>query len=245
MVLTKGTTGPLMSSADRIITALQRGLVTGEIPIGTWLRHDALAAEFGVSRTPVREALRVLAAQGVITIVPNRGARVNGFSVRDIRETGEVRGELNGLAAELAASRIDDAQTLRLLHVWDAFREALDGGAPEETLSALWSEANEDFHSTIVDAAENHHLALTLADLHRRVPRNLSFSGYAGNSLRLRRNLAEHEAIACAIAAQDPVEARALATAHAKSANASTVHWIETRSADQLDTSDAQAISHP
>lgn len=232
MALTESPTGRVASSADRIITALQRGLVTGEIPVGTWLRHDALAAEFGVSRTPVREALRVLAAQGVITIVPNRGARVNGFSVRDIREIGEIRAELNGLAAELAATRIDDAQTLRLLHAWDEFRDALDSGAPGATLSALWAEANENFHGTIVEAAENRQLQLTLADLHRRVPRNLSFSGYAGNSHRLRSNLAEHEAIARAIADRDPVSARALAVAHAKSANASTVHWMETRSVD-------------
>lgn len=232
MATTEAATKPLESSADRIINALQRGVMTGEIPIGTWLRHDALAAEFGVSRTPVREALRVLAAQGVITIVPNRGARVNGLSVRDIREIGEIRAELNGLAAELAASRIDDAQTLRLLHAWDDFREALENGAPETTLSALWVEANEDFHGTIVDAAENRQLQITLADLHRRVPRNLSFSGYAGNSHRLRNNLAEHEAIARAIADRDPVSARTLATAHAKSANASTVYWMETRGMD-------------
>ena len=232
MTPTEATTEPPTSSADRIITALQRGLVTGEIPIGTWLRHDALAAEFGVSRTPVREALRVLAAQGVITIVPNRGARVNGLSVRDIREIGEIRAELNGLAAELAASRIDDAQTTRLLHAWDEFREALETGAPETTLSALWAEANEDFHATIVNAAANRQLKVALADLHRRVPRNLSFSGYAGNSHRLHNNLAEHEAIARAIADRDPARARTLATEHAKSANSSTVQWMETRSTD-------------
>lgn len=232
MASTETATKPVESSADRIINALQRGLMVGEIPIGTWLRHDALAAEFGVSRTPVREALRVLAAQGVITIVPNRGARVNGLSVRDIREIGEIRAELNGLAAELAASRIDDAQTLRLLHAWDDFREALEAGAPETRLSALWVEANEDFHGTIVDAAENRQLQITLADLHRRVPRNLSFSGYAGSSHRLRNNLSEHEAIARAIADRDPAGARTLASAHVKSANASTVHWMETKGMD-------------
>lgn len=221
-----------VSSADRIVTAMQRGVISGEIAIGTWLRHDAIATEFGVSRTPVREALRVLAAQGVVTIVPNRGARVNGLSIRDVREMGELRAELNGFAAELATAQIDDAQIVVLLRAWDDFRDALDADAGAAELGSLWMEANEKFHRIIVDAAGNRQLQMTLADLHRRVPRNLSFSGYVGSTHRLRQNIAEHEAIARAIADRDASRARQLATAHSRSAIASTVRWMETRSAE-------------
>ncbi|HWL77650.1 GntR family transcriptional regulator [Microbacterium sp.] len=222
-----------VSPADRIVTTLQRRVVSGEIAIGTWLRHDALAAEFGVSRTPVREALRVLAAQGIVTIAPNRGARVNGLSVRDIREMGEVRAELQGLAAELAAIRINDDQITRLFAAWDEFREALEHGASSDDLGDLWADANERFHSVVVEAADNRQLALTIAELHRRVPRNLSFGGYAGNTHRLRVNLAEHDEIARAIADHDPVRARELTEEHYRKANESTARWVETRLSEQ------------
>src|SRR5687767_8215802 len=136
----------VVSTTDRIVTEIQRQIVTGQIPIGAWLRHGALAEEFDVSRTPIREALRVLAAQGVVTIVQNRGARVNGLSSRDIRELGEVRGNLQALAAELAAERSDDDQLRRMNHTWDRFTDLLEAG-PIATadLGEMWAAANEEF----------------------------------------------------------------------------------------------------
>ena len=222
---------PPPSAAERIVTSIQRGVLTGSIAIGTWLRHAALAEEFGVSRTPVREALRVLAAQGVVTIVPNRGARVNGLSSRDIRELGEVRADLQGLAAELAAERITDAQLARLSSSWDHFRAALgDDGPIEDTrLGELWTEANEKFHAVVIEAAGNRQLALTLEDVHRRLPRNLSFVAYEGSSRRLLENLREHDTLVAVIAAHDPIAARQLMTSHFRTANAATARWVENR----------------
>jgi DNA-binding GntR family transcriptional regulator len=220
----------LLSTTDRIVTAIQRGVVTGELPIGTWLRHGALADEFAVSRTPIREALRVLAAQGLVTIVPNRGARVNGLSGREIRELGEVRGNLQALAAELAAERSTDDQLRRMNHTWDKFAEVLESGRlASEDLRELWSGANEEFHGVIVEAADNRQLTRTLEDLHRRIPRNLSFSGYAGHTHLLRRNLEEHLAIARAITDHDAPQARALMLAHCRGATQNTARWIEAR----------------
>lgn len=225
----KSSTAPL-STTDSIVTAIQRRIVTGELPIGTWLRHGALAAEFNVSRTPIREALRVLAAQGIVSIVPNRGARVNGLSGREVRELGEVRGNLQALAAELAAERINDEQLRRLNHAWDKFIEVLESGrtAPED-LRDLWVDANEEFHAVILDAANNHQLTLTLGDLHRRIPKNLSFGGYAGHTHLLRRNLEEHLAIARAVTDHDAPRARKLMLAHCRGATQNTARWIETR----------------
>jgi DNA-binding GntR family transcriptional regulator len=220
----------LVSTTDRIVTAIQRSVVTGELPIGTWLRHGALADEFAVSRTPIREALRVLAAQGIVTIVPNRGARVNGLSSREIRELGEVRGDLQALAAELAAERSNDDQLRRMNRTWDKFAKVLESGrkAPED-LGDMWAAANEEFHGVIVEAAHNRQLTMTLADLHRRIPRNLSFGGYAGHSHLLRRNLDEHLAIARAITDHDAPQARALMLAHCRGATQNTARWIESR----------------
>jgi DNA-binding GntR family transcriptional regulator len=99
---------------DRLAGAIQTRVLSGDVPVGTRLRQEALAEEFGVSRTPVREALRKLQSTGLVELLPNRGAVVRGPSAREIREAYEVRAELEGLAAELAAGRISDADLLRL-----------------------------------------------------------------------------------------------------------------------------------
>src|ERR1700744_1108772 len=202
-------TGSEGSLSEGLVEKLQRRIITGQIPVGTWLRHGAIADEFGTSRTPVREALRVLHAQGIVTVVPNRGARVNGHSGRDIRDIGQVRAELEGLAAELAATRMDDEQQERMLLAVRDFEAAvedykLDRGMMFKPEAAQrWREANEAFHSAIVAASGNPQIVASIADLSRRLPRNLSYSAYAGNTRALVRNLREHEAVAAAVAARD------------------------------------------
>ncbi len=217
------------SMSDQLVAVLQRRFISGEVPIGTWLRHEALAEEFGVSRTPVREALRILAAQGFVTIAPNRGAQVNGLSGHDIREIGQVRGELEGLAAALACDRINDEQTQRMTRSWDAFRESLD--QPQDVQAERWMHANDEFHSVILEAAGNHHLALTIGELRRRLPHNISFATYAGNSRLIKKNLAEHETIATAILAQDHKRARRLMSEHIRNSNEAIASWAENRAA--------------
>jgi len=84
---------------DRLAATIRSRVLAGEIPTGSWLRQESLAAQFGVSRTPVREALRKLQATGLVQLEPNRGAVVRGLTEREIREAYEVRAELEGLAA--------------------------------------------------------------------------------------------------------------------------------------------------
>ena len=79
-------------------------MITGEIPVGSWLRQERLAAEYGVSRTPIREAIRKLQASGAVEMVPHRGALVRGPSLRDILESYMVRAELEGFADDPAKS---------------------------------------------------------------------------------------------------------------------------------------------
>ena len=215
---------------------LLRRILSGDLAVGSWLRHSAVAEEFGVSRTPVREALRVLHAQGVVTITPNRGARVNGHGGRDIRELGAVRGELEGLAAELAAGRIDDDQLRRLNSAWDRYDAAVEAGrdggageAPENSAPRLWAEANEDFHGVILEAAASRQLSITLAEVSRRLPRNSAFAAYAGNSRLLRQNSEEHRLIAEAINAGDGAKARRAMTRHVRSAAEAMARWVESQ----------------
>ena len=93
---------------DRLAAAIHARVLAGDIPTGSRLRQESLATEFGVSRTPVREALRKLQADGVIELEPNRGAVVRGPSGREVREAYEVRAELEGLAAEHIRDMIEE-----------------------------------------------------------------------------------------------------------------------------------------
>ena len=99
---------------DKLAAQLHARVVSGDLASGTRLRQEALAEEFGVSRTPIREALRKLQASGLVELHPNRGAFVRGLSPREIRDAYEVRATLEALAAELAATRISRDQLLRL-----------------------------------------------------------------------------------------------------------------------------------
>ena len=96
------------TKADDIALALEEAIVSGEIPPGSTLRQEHLSEQFEVSRTPVREALRRLAALGLVSFEPNRGVRVRMLSLDEIREAFMVRAELESLATEIATSKMTD-----------------------------------------------------------------------------------------------------------------------------------------
>src|SRR5438874_8698045 len=98
----------LSTKADDIALALEDDIVSGRIEAGSVLRQEQLSERFGVSRTPVREALRRLAALGLVQFVPNRGVRVRTLSRDELREAFLVRAELEGLATELATPKMTD-----------------------------------------------------------------------------------------------------------------------------------------
>jgi DNA-binding GntR family transcriptional regulator len=210
---------------DRLAGAIQTRVLSGDVPVGSRLGQEALAEEFGVSRTPVREALRKLQATGLVDLLPNRGAVVRGPSAREIREAYEVRAELEGLAAELAAGRISDRDLLRLREAQALFRRSV------ETLIArrarrpqpwkdesVWVQANDLFHQAILDAAGNERLSDTIADLHRSFPRDLTWAALSQSSRLLEENVEQHEAILEAIERRDPVDARQRMIEHVRSA---------------------------
>jgi len=214
-----------MNAVDRVADAIQSQVLSGEVPVGTRLRQEALAEEFGVSRTPVREALRHLQATGLVELLPNRGAVVRGPSAREIREAYEVRAELEGLAAELAAGRISDRNLLRLREAQALFRESVATliarrarrPAPWRDES-VWVRANDLFHQAILDAAANARLSDTIADLHRSFPRDLTWAALSQSSGLLEENVEQHEAILEAIEERDPAEARRRMIEHVRSA---------------------------
>jgi DNA-binding GntR family transcriptional regulator len=214
-----------MSTVERLAGAIQAQVLSGAMPIGTRLRQEALATEFGVSRTPVREALRQLQATGLVELLPNRGAVVRGPSAREIREAYEVRAELEGLAAELAAGRISDRELARLREAQALFRKSVTTLIARRTRrpalwkdESVWVRANDLFHQAILDAAANGRLNDTIADLHRSFPRDLTWAALSGSSRLLEQNVEQHEAILAAIDQRDPAEARRRMIEHVRSA---------------------------
>src|SRR6059036_3974410 len=108
LTYTASVTTLTSTKADDIARLLEDEIVAGVIPPGTVLRQEQLSERFDVSRTPVREALRRLAALGLVSFVPNRGVRVRTLSREELREAFLVRAELEGLATELATPRMTD-----------------------------------------------------------------------------------------------------------------------------------------
>src|SRR5919109_493829 len=102
------------TKADDIALVLEEAIVSGELAPGTVLRQEQLSERYGVSRTPVREALRRLAALGLVSFVPNRGVRVRTLSRDELYEAFLVRAELESLATELAATRMTPEDLLEL-----------------------------------------------------------------------------------------------------------------------------------
>src|SRR5438874_110780 len=94
------------TKADDIALVIEEAIVSGELAPGTVLRQEQLSEQFSVSRTPIREALRRLAALGLVSFVPNRGVRVRTISRDELHEAFLVRAELESLATEVAAEKI-------------------------------------------------------------------------------------------------------------------------------------------
>ncbi len=233
-------TGNVQALVDELASRIQSRVLNGEIPTGTRLRQESLAAEFGVSRTPVREALRKLQASGLVEVQPRRGALVRAPSPREIREAYEVRAELEGLAAGLAASRIRDGELRRLRDAQALFRRSValllswretraDGEEPPVDAHAEWIEGNDTFHLAIQEAAGNERLRATLADLHRSFPRDLTWIVLGENARLLEENVAQHEAILEAIERHESEAARRRMVEHVLTAGQLVTRRFEER----------------
>ncbi|HTS74064.1 MAG TPA: GntR family transcriptional regulator, partial [Gaiellaceae bacterium] len=140
--------------------ALEDAIISGELAPGTVLRQEQLSARFQVSRTPVREALRRLAATGLVSFVPNRGVRVRTISRDELRQAFLVRAELEALVTELATPRMTKTGLAALAAAEERFAELteqlLDRRRSERErteLTADWVLANYRFHDVVYEAA--------------------------------------------------------------------------------------------
>jgi DNA-binding GntR family transcriptional regulator len=217
---------------DDLAEAIQTRIIAGDLPAGARLRQEQLAADYQLSRTPVREALRKLQAEGTVELVPNQGAVVRGTTVRDVREGYEVRAELEGMAAALAATWITDQHLTQLRDAEALFRRAIEDsrpgpadGAPEQA----WVRANDQFHEAVQAAAGNERLRRTIRDLHKAFPRRLTWSAMHADSRLMAENVEQHHEVLQAIERRDPDAARDAMRRHVLGAGELIARWVERR----------------
>lgn len=179
-------------SADAIADALENDIVAGEIAPGARLDETVLSARFGVSRTPVREALQRLTSSGFAEQRPRRGTFVRKVSLREMVEMFEVMAELEALSARLAARRLSREQAAAL----EAALEGCAAAAATGDTDAYYR-ANEVFHQLIYSASGNRFLAEQARQLQARLQPYRRLQLRAGD--RMRHSLAEHRAIVAAI----------------------------------------------
>lgn len=152
------------SRASELIPVLEQEIVTGNLIPGTKLDETLLAERFGMSRTPVREALNKLAATGLVEIRPRRGAIVTAISLQDLMNMFEVMADLEAICARLAARRITPAEKTTLLNAHKSCA-ALTKGEQHD----LYYERNMHLHNLIYQASHNTFLEKQTRDLRQRL----------------------------------------------------------------------------
>ena len=173
-----------------ILSRLRDYVVEGNIPDGGRIPERQLCEMFGISRTPLREALKVLAAEGLIELLPNRGARVRQLSERDLAELFDVMGGLESLAGRLACENISDSEIAEIerLH-YEMYGYYLHRDMHNYFL------ANQRIHEKIVEAARNETLRATYANFAGRIRRVRYSANFARKHQRWGEAMREHEAI--------------------------------------------------
>jgi DNA-binding GntR family transcriptional regulator len=215
------------TSAGRTVAAVRELILRGDFPAGARLGEVELAERLGVSRTPVREALGRLAAEGLVEIIPNRGARVTSWTVAELEGVFDLRTALEPRLTALAVPRAMDADITALDEL---ARAMLDVGTPgpDQDLDAIVP-LNREFHGRLVGLADQPAMASALAGaIHAPIVLR-NFHTYDAASLR--RSLAHHVEIVAAVRAGDPVWAQAVMTAHIRNARA-----VMVRAASQEET---------
>ena len=200
----------LVAAVDTVYLKLHQDIVQGTYPPGARLGEVELAEVLGVSRTPIREALRRLAADGLIETVPNRGARVRTWDGSDAKNLFGVRAVLEGYAAARAAERVSPERLQTLSKLCDEMDAAARPGEHQniETVAEL----NDQFHFALHDASDNPLAARLIRGL-IQVPVVLrTFRSYSPN--RLAQSMAQHRDIVAALEHGDSTWAHSAMTAH-------------------------------
>lgn len=151
---------------DVVFNTLRQAILRGELQPGERLMEIQLANKLGVSRTPIREAIRKLELEGLVLMIPRRGAVVAEITEKSLRDVLEVRGSLEELAVELACERISEEEIEELKKSAEAFALSLQSGDLTE-----YAEADVKFHDIIYNATDNQRLVQLLYNLREQMYR--------------------------------------------------------------------------
>ena len=199
-----------MARASDIAYETIRGLIlSGELESGEQLGEEALAERCGVSRTPVREALRRLETEMLVRRTDSQRSFVADWSIDDVADAFELRAMLEGLAARRAAERIDKASLERLKQVNSAVRKAVLGRTTDVD---AFLEGNREFHAGILDAAASPRLAAMLTALIEQPVVWRTAQHYGREAFQ--RSLSEHDDLLAAFARGDGAWAEAVMQGH-------------------------------
>ena len=211
--------------SDQLLERLQQAIVEGELTPGEKLREAELAMTYGTSRGPIRDALRRLEAQRLVTTTPNAGARVVALSEQQLLELYQVREALEGMTCRLAAVHMSDAQIDGLRQVLKTHENEIEKQAGREYFR---QQGDLDFHYQIAAGCGNHLLATAVCSDHYQLMRlyRRKFSAHRG---RPRRALVEHQRIFAAIEDRDGELAEILMRRHISSARRNIERRIEER----------------
>jgi len=186
---------------------LRAQIFAHELAPGSWLDEQSLAQQFGISRTPMREAIKVLASEGLVTTKMNRGAYVTEVDRRDLEQIFTVLSLLEGQAAKETASKATEEE----LNLLDDLHHRLEKAAADRDVEQFF-EINVKFHELIQDIASNAWMNGVIADLRKvlKLQRRDSLT----RTGRLQNSLLEHREILQAILKRDPTAAEAAMRKH-------------------------------
>lgn len=182
---------------EEVAERLRQRIFAHEISPGSWIDEQALAQQYGISRTPLREALKVLASEGLVTLKPRRGCYVTEISESDLEEIFAVLALLEGHCAGEAAKRMtpDSLTELKAVH------QQLEDAAVDADIERFF-EANQAFHQKVQEIAQNRWATSAIHDLRKVI--QLSRHHSLSRDGRLQQSLTEHRDILQALSQQDP-----------------------------------------
>jgi DNA-binding GntR family transcriptional regulator len=207
---------------EQVAERLRNRIFAHELPPGAWVDEQTLAEEFGISRTPLREALKVLAAEGLVQLKPRRGCYVAQLSEQDLDEIFPVMALLEGRCAQEATARATDGDLQRLAEI----HEDLERYAATNDADRFF-EANQVFHNALQDLAGNHWLTHLIDETRKFI--KLTRRDSLNLEGRLRQSLAEHRAILAAVQQRDADAAGRLMHDHLLSGRAALARLATAR----------------
>ena len=215
---------PIQTIADQVYSILKKNICEGQYPPGFWLQENELCEQLGVSRSPVREALRRLVSDGLVISIPNKGTFVKEFTCKDIDEIFDMRVMLEGYAIRNSRANLTSAHIQQLLDLLDRMETTFQAGDLEE-----YTSADEQLHNEIVTLGNNSIVSSTyyrVGSMNQQF-RVLSLSVHQ----RFKESLGEHKQIIHALIEGDTLRAERLNQQHLELARECIKEQLEKKQA--------------